>query len=118
MTAKETPGTAALGLALFPFLFAGFAASWLLGAWALSTVWAWHVEPLGVPAIGFWHAFGLIAIARLIRGYRDVSSAEKREAEGRLAAENLTIALAEQAKSAAYVLASVAFAWLAWKVGR
>ena len=33
-----------------------------LAAWAgfvLSVVWAWFIVPLGVPAVGMWHAAGI-----------------------------------------------------------
>ena len=35
------------------------ALSTLVSGWAISTLWAWFVVPLGVVAIGFWHALGL-----------------------------------------------------------
>jgi hypothetical protein len=37
----------------------------LLNGYALATLWQWFVVPLGLPAIGFAHAYGLGQIASL-----------------------------------------------------
>lgn len=31
-----------------------------LDAVILRDCWRWFIEPLGVPALGYWHAFGLL----------------------------------------------------------
>ena len=41
-----------LFLIALPFTF-------MARAWALAVMWAWFVVPLGVPSIGWAHAFGL-----------------------------------------------------------
>ena len=40
-------------------VFLAFPAAVVARAWALSTLWAWFVVPLGVVPIGWAHSFGL-----------------------------------------------------------
>ncbi len=40
-----------VGLALVPY-----------NAWVASSLWVWHLVPLGMSHIGFWSAFGIIAL--------------------------------------------------------
>ena len=43
-----------------------------LWAFTLQSGWLWFVAPLGVPAIGYWHCFGLMhLVPRLVNGYPD-----------------------------------------------
>ena len=52
-----TVGLAALFIGVFaPIAMAPFA---LLDGWVLTKLWAWFIEPLGVPAIRLWAAIGL-----------------------------------------------------------
>lgn len=37
-------------------------------AYVMLTIWEWFVVPLGVPAIGFWHAMGLWVLGHVISG--------------------------------------------------
>ena len=37
----------------------------LLQGWALSLLWAWFVVPLGAPAIGIVHGYGLMLVVTL-----------------------------------------------------
>jgi len=37
-------------------------------AYVTSTIWGWFMVPLGVPAIGLWHAAGLGILVHVIRG--------------------------------------------------
>jgi hypothetical protein len=36
--------------------------------WVTATLWGWFFVPLGVPAIGVWHAFGIAALVGLLKG--------------------------------------------------
>lgn len=49
-------------------------------ALVLKHVWTWFVVPLGAPAIGFWHAYGIlggVAVVLLgLYGPQDVKNAE------------------------------------------
>ncbi len=33
---------------------------------AVVNLWGWFISPLGVPAIAFWHAFGITALVELL----------------------------------------------------
>lgn len=59
-TEKEHPVSIAFALLLLPF-------SIILGAYVLKTLWWWFVVPLGVPAVGMAHAYGLSTIVALMR---------------------------------------------------
>ena len=39
----------------------------LLRARVVVSVWAWFVAPLGIPAVGFWQAWGLFILVGLFR---------------------------------------------------
>lgn len=39
----------------------------LAGAWALSTLWAWFIVPIGFPAIGWAHAYGIMMLLNLFK---------------------------------------------------
>jgi hypothetical protein len=36
------------------------------GAWVLSWYWLWFATPLGAPAVGSWHMFGIYLGARIV----------------------------------------------------
>lgn len=38
-----------------------------VGAWAFSTLWSWFIVPIGVPAIGYAHAYGLMIVASFLK---------------------------------------------------
>lgn len=42
---------------------------WLLRAHALATLWLWFMVPLGLPAVGLAHAYGIAALANLATCY-------------------------------------------------
>ncbi len=52
----------------------GLVAAWFVGTvlalvargWSLSLLWGWFVVPLGVAAIGFWHACGISALVTML----------------------------------------------------
>lgn len=41
----------------------------ILRAWAISTLWGWFMVPLGLPPIGWAHAYGLLCTATLFQFY-------------------------------------------------
>ncbi len=45
-----------LGLVLIPY-----------NAWVASSLWTWHLVPLGLPHIGPWHALGIICLIAWLR---------------------------------------------------
>ncbi len=75
MTAFTKRDDLTVGIALAA-LFGGFAAVLLSivwgGFWAgltLSVLWGWFVVPLfAVPAVTIWQAYGLVLVARTLRG--------------------------------------------------
>lgn len=48
------------------------------GGYVASTLWGWFVVPLGVMAISYWHAVGLICVVRLFVG---VKGKERKETD-------------------------------------
>jgi hypothetical protein len=50
----------------------------IVDGWALSTLWGWFIVPLGVPAIGIAHAFGISCTVSL---FRSRFSTRKKEQE-------------------------------------
>lgn len=38
-----------------------------VGAWAFSTLFGWFLVPLGLPAIGYAHAYGLMIVASFLK---------------------------------------------------
>lgn len=63
MTKKDDAIVAAIGV------IGGLAAFLLLILWAgfwsgltVSVLWSWFIVPLGLPAVGLWHAYGLALI--------------------------------------------------------
>lgn len=75
-------------------------------AWALSSLWAWFVVPLGAPAIGWAHSLGLALIPALATG--DAWSARrepKSESEWGKAAERAITAIVGP-------LVALAFGWV------
>lgn len=40
-------------------LIAAMLPSWPLNAWILAKLWAWFLVPLGVPAVGMAHGYGI-----------------------------------------------------------
>jgi hypothetical protein len=60
----DTLDTAAafVALALLPLLMAARAA-------VLMVLWGWFVVPLGVPALGFWGAAGMVLVVDVARAY-------------------------------------------------
>ena len=42
----------------------------LWNSWILSVLWGWFVVPLGIPAIGVAHAFGLFILVKLFHNRR------------------------------------------------
>jgi hypothetical protein len=51
-----------------------------LDALAFLLLWKWFVVPLGFPAVGYWHAYGLDLFIGLLIGFQ-VSTAARVEAE-------------------------------------
>jgi len=47
------------------FLIIGIPASYALKGWAWLMLWGWFVQPLGAPAVTYWHALGLALVASL-----------------------------------------------------
>lgn len=39
----------------------------MFNAWAVGTMYAWFVLPLGAPELSFWHVFGLLLLIGLLR---------------------------------------------------
>lgn len=52
-------------LALMKLIF-GFALM-AFRPWVVAVLWRWHVSPLGVPALSYWQAFGLLMLIGLVR---------------------------------------------------
>jgi len=38
-----------------------------VGAWAFSTLWSWFIVPIGLPAIGYAHAYGLMIVTSFLK---------------------------------------------------
>jgi len=57
--------TAGLIIALL-LMIIGLPISALVYAYSLSWLWLWFVVPLGVPAIGMAHAYGLMVLKNLV----------------------------------------------------
>jgi len=57
---------AAWGVAAFLFFLIMLVPLGLLKGLCVSVIWAWFVVPLGVPAIGVLHAWGLVVLWGLI----------------------------------------------------
>lgn len=68
MTYIEDTETSAVGgcLAAITILPILIVVSYILNAWAISTLWGWFVVPLGVSAIGYMHALGLLFLWRYL----------------------------------------------------
>lgn len=45
-------------------------------AYVLMSLWGWFVVPLGVAALGFWHAFGLSILIHFVQKQNYVSDEE------------------------------------------
>ena len=67
---------AVLALLIFGFLLIGVLAVWR--AFALTYLWQWFIVPLGVPAIGLWHAAGI----SIIVAYLTYENAAKDKEDG------------------------------------
>jgi len=59
MSGWQAFGIFVLGCASVPFHYFVFV-----------KLWTWFIVPLGLPTIGYWHAFGLGTFHLLIRSYR------------------------------------------------
>lgn len=61
--------------------FAGYVASIvvlaLLGAFTVSTLWAWFIVPFGLPAIGYAHAYGIAVFVNFFLASITTSVAKK-----------------------------------------
>lgn len=55
------------------------------GGFVFAKLWLWFVVPLGVPAIGMWHAAGLASFVHYATATISPSKAEKRSAAKRAA---------------------------------
>lgn len=53
-----------------------------LKPWVAVLIWRWHVAPFGVPALGYWQAFGVLIFVRMAT-YRYAHEADKQEWEYR-----------------------------------
>lgn len=60
-------GITVAAIAVVTFILA-IGASILLTAFTLATLWGWFLVPLGLPVIGYAHAYGLSILATLLRG--------------------------------------------------
>jgi len=62
---KEGFGTALFGLAMVPVIM-------LADAYVMRALWTWFVVPLGVPAIGMAHAYGINVLVSILtpKSYR------------------------------------------------
>lgn len=63
--------------------------SWMLWGWAFMLLWSWYAMPLGLPAVGIWHACGLSTLWSLIslRPSREKTAAQKQAEEDETAGE-------------------------------
>jgi hypothetical protein len=43
------------------------------GGFVAATLWGWFMIPLGVKAIGYWHAVGLAALLNVLLGSRGIN---------------------------------------------
>lgn len=50
------------GFKVYATIFAAMVPSALLRGYVLATLWQWFVVPLGMPAIGWAHAYGIAAL--------------------------------------------------------
>lgn len=64
---KTSPGELAMGCG---WLLIGLPISVAFEGVAWLAFWGWFIEPLGVTAIGYWHALALALFAALARGRR------------------------------------------------
>ena len=87
------------------------AATLPLNAWALSTLWAWFVVPLGAPPVGIAHAAGLLIAANILRARPLIAGAPKEERDAFIR-EPFTKVLAYLSVTPA----AVAMGWLAREV--
>jgi len=54
-----------------PFLFVLLIAGSAWRAWWLYPIWAWFIQPLGVPSISFWHFTALQLLVGLLTTHTD-----------------------------------------------
>lgn len=66
MSVKEDNKEAIADAAGCLIAIAAVVAGSLLTGWAGMTLWGWFVVPLGLPAIGLWHALGLSLLVQLV----------------------------------------------------
>lgn len=68
--ARETRGSVLAAVGLLVTLIVPLA---LLRGWALAHLWSWFVVPLGVPVVGYVHAFGLSLVWSFFEGAKKPS---------------------------------------------
>lgn len=65
-------------MAFLAHLFVFMPASTVTNGLAVMWLWRWFVAPLGIPAIGFWHAVGVSMLASILAMRAVASDFERR----------------------------------------
>ena len=67
---KEEKSGCLVPLAQLASIGSWFVFSAVSRGWLLAKAWGWFIVPMGVPAIGLFHAMGISALIGYLHGFR------------------------------------------------